>query len=88
MEDPTGAMMAATSARVMSQLAPQLAALTNAIPALMAMGPNTEQLVTMGKAMFQGAMQIPAASSAQAGYIQGIQELADAMSQAAKAPPA
>jgi hypothetical protein len=79
--------MAASSATVMAQLAPQLDALTKAVPGLLALGPNVEQLATMGRAMFQGAMQVPAASPVQAGYLQGIQQLADVMMQAAKAPP-
>jgi hypothetical protein len=73
------------SAQVMAQLAPQLDSLTSALPGLLALGPNTEQLVSMGKAMFQGAMQIPPASAVQAGYVQGIQQLADVMAQAMKA---
>ena len=44
-------------------------------------GPNTEQLVTMGKAMFQGAMTIPAASPVQASYVDSIRQLADVMRQ-------
>lgn len=70
----------------MAQLGPQLDSLTTALPGLLALGPNMEQLVIMGKAMFQGAMQIPPASSVQAGYVQGIQQLADVMTQAAKVP--
>jgi hypothetical protein len=82
--DDNATLMAASSAVVMGQLAPQMDALTNALPGLLALGPNIPQLVTMGKAMFQGAMQIPAASSVQAGYVQGIQQLADVMAQAVK----
>lgn len=74
------------SAQVMGQLAPQMATLTAALPSLLSLGPNTEQLVTMGRAMYQGAMQIPAASPVQASYLQGIQELADIIGQAAKPP--
>ena len=81
--DPTGALMAASSAQVMGQLAPQMATLAHALPGLLALGPNTEQLVNMGKAMFQGAMQIPAASPVQANYVQGIQELANVIKQQA-----
>ncbi len=69
----------------MGQLAPQMAALNAALPGLLVLGPNTEQLVNMGKAMFQGAMQVPAASPVQAGYVQGIQELADVIKQVAQA---
>lgn len=73
------------SAQVMAQLGPQLDSLTSALPGLLALGPNTGQLVSMGKAMFQAAMQIPPTSSVQAGYVQGIQQLADVLAQAAKA---
>jgi hypothetical protein len=83
MED-NAAALAASSTQVMALLGPQMAALTSAVPGLLALGPNIEQLVGMGKAMFQGAMQIPAASAAQAGYIQSIQQLADAMAEAMK----
>jgi hypothetical protein len=85
MDDPTGALMAASSATVMAQLAPQMAALTSAVPGLLTLGPNMEQLVAMGRAMFEGAMKVPAASPVQANYIQGIQQLAEAMGEAAKA---
>ena len=84
MEDPTGALMAAASVQVMGQLAPQMATLTDALPNLLSLGPNTEQLVTMGRAMFQGALTVPAASPVQANYIQGIQQIASVISQAAK----
>jgi hypothetical protein len=73
--------MAANSAKVMAQLAPQMALLTQAVPGLLALGPNTEQLVGMGKAMFQGAMKIPPASPVQANYVQGIQGLANVLAQ-------
>jgi hypothetical protein len=86
MEDPTGALMAASSTQVMAQLAPQMATLTSSLPGLLALGPNVEQLVNMGKAMFQGAMKIPAASPVQANYIQGIQQLADVMKQSGASP--
>ncbi|MDB5866886.1 MAG: hypothetical protein JWO70_4692 [Betaproteobacteria bacterium] len=82
--DDNATLMAASSAVVMGQLVPQMDALTNALPGLLALGPNIPQLVTMGQAMFQGALQIPAASSVQAGYVQGIQQLADVMTQAVK----
>ncbi len=68
---------------VTAQLGAQMALLTDAVPVLLALGPNTEQLVNMGKAMFQGAMQIPPASPVQGSYVQGIQELADLMKQSA-----
>ena len=84
MEDPTGALMAAASVQVMGQLAPQMATLTDALPNLLKLGPNTEQMVTMGRAMFQGARTIPPASPVQANYMQGIQGLADIISGAAK----
>jgi hypothetical protein len=87
MDDDSSTQMAASSAVVMGQLGPQLDALTSALPGLLALGPNVEQVATMGKAMFQGAMQIPGASSVQAGYVQGIQQLADVMKQA-MTPPA
>ena len=77
-------LLATNSAQVIGQLAPQMSALTSALPHLMSLGPNTEQLVTMGRAMFQGAMQIPAASPVQANYLQGIQQLADEMSKMSK----
>ena len=64
---------------ITAQLAAQMASLISAVPMILALGPNTSQLVNMGKAMFQGAMQIPAASPVQASYIQGIQQLADAL---------
>lgn len=87
-DDAGGAQMEAASATVMTQLAPQMDLLTSAVPGLLALGPNTEQLVAMGRAMFQGAMQVPAASPVQAAYVQGIQGLADVISQSLKAPPA
>lgn len=74
------------SAEIMAQLGPQMALLLGAVPGLLALGPNTGQLVEMGKAMFQGAMQIPPASPVQAGYLQGIHQLAAAIKQGA-APP-
>jgi hypothetical protein len=82
MDDPTGALMAASSATVMAQLAPQIAALTSAVPGLLTLGPNMEQLVAMGRAMFAGATKIPAASPVQANYVQAIQQLADLLKQA------
>ena len=85
-KEDNGALMAASSAQVMAQLGPQLDALTNAIPQLLMLGPNAGQLVGMGRAMFQGAMHIPAASPVQAGYVQGIQKLADVITQAVKPP--
>jgi hypothetical protein len=69
------------SAQVIAQLAPQMSLLTSALPGLLALGPNTEQLVAMGRAMFQGALQVPGASPVQASYIQGIQELASVLAQ-------
>jgi hypothetical protein len=74
------------SAQIMAQLGPQLDSLSSALPGLLALGPNTEQLVSMGKAMFQGALQIPPASSVQASYVQGIQQLADVIRQTPKVP--
>ena len=75
------------TAEITAQLGAQMASLTGAVPMLLAMGPNTAQLVNMGKAMFQGAMQIPAASPVQASYVQSIQQLADVMKQS-RTPPA
>lgn len=75
------------SAEVAAQLAPQMACLLDAVPALLALGPNTEQLVTMGRAMFQGAMTIPGASPVQASYLQGIRQLAQAVKQGAAVLP-
>lgn len=72
--------MADHSDEITAHLNTQMAALTDAVPALLALGPNAEQLVTMGKAMFQGAMQIPPASPVQASYVQAIRQLADALS--------
>ena len=69
------------TAEVTAQLGAQMAALTAAIPGLLAMGPNAAQLVVMGKAMFQGALQIPAASPVQASYVEGIRALAAAVAQ-------
>ena len=69
------------TAEVTAQLGAQMATLIDAVPTLLAMGPNTEQLVTMGKAMFQGAMTIPAASPVQASYVDSIRRLADVMRQ-------
>lgn len=69
------------TAEVTAQLGAQMASLIGAVPMILALGPNTEQLVNMGKAMFQGAMQIPSASPVQASYLQGIQQLADALAQ-------
>lgn len=70
------------TAEVTPQLAgAQMASLIDAVPMILELGPNTEQLVNMGKAMFQGAMQIPAASPVQASYVQGIQQLAAAVKQ-------
>lgn len=83
--DPNVALLPVHSAQVMAQLAPQMDRLTAAIPHIMSLGPNTEQLVTMGRAMFQGAMQIPPASPVQANYVQGIQQIADLMSELAPA---
>jgi len=80
-DDIGGVKMAAASATVMAQLAPQMDSLIAAVPNILSLGPNTPQLVAMGKAMFQGAMQIPAVSPVQASYVQGIQQLADAMRQ-------
>ena len=79
-------LLANNSTVVMGQLAPQMATLTSALPHLLSLGPNAEQLVNMGRGMFQGAMQIPPASPVQASYVQGIQEIADVIAQAAKAP--
>lgn len=88
MDDDAGdAGMATASAAVMAQLAPQMDLLTSAVPGLLALGPNTAQLVAMGRAMFQGAMQVPAASPVQASYVQGIQQLADVISQSLKGSP-
>ena len=64
---------------VTAQLSAQMTMLIDAVPALLALGPNAEQLVTMGKAMFQGAMKIPPASPVQASYVASIQQLADAL---------
>lgn len=75
------------TAQITAHLNAQMASLLDAVPMLLAMGPNTAQLVNMGKAMFQGAMQIPAASPVQASYIQSIQQLADVMKQS-RTPPA
>jgi hypothetical protein len=74
--DPNVALLPVHSAQVMAQLAPQMQLLTSAVPQLMSLGPNTEQLVAMGRAMFQGAMQIPAASPVQGAYVDGIQQIA------------
>lgn len=76
-----GANAAETGAMVMAQLGPQMDSLIAAIPMILALGPNTQQLVSMGRAMFQGAMQIPAASPVQASYVQGIRQLADVIKQ-------
>ena len=64
---------------ITAHLNAQMSALTGAVPGLLALGPNAEQLVTMGKAMFQGALQIPPASPVQASYVQAIRQLADAL---------
>ena len=64
---------------VTAQLDAQMKALIDAVPALLALGPNAEQLVTMGKAMFQGALTIPPASPLQASYVASIQQLAAAI---------
>jgi hypothetical protein len=77
-------LLAANSTVVMGQLAPQMEALTAVMPKLLSLGPNTEQLVTMGRAMYQGALTIPPASPVQASYLQGIQQLAGVISGAAK----
>jgi hypothetical protein len=69
------------TAEVTAQLGAQMASLINAVPMILALGPNTEQLINMGKAMFQGALQIPAASPVQASYLQSIQELAGILTQ-------
>jgi hypothetical protein len=69
------------TAEITAQLSAQMDSLTQALPMLLALGPNTGPLVNMGKAMFQGAMQIPAASPVQASYVQAIQQLADALKQ-------
>lgn len=75
MTDPTDEITAHLNA--------QMATLTDAVPALLALGPNAEALVTMGKAMFQGAMQIPPASPVQASYVQSIRALAAALKSSA-----
>lgn len=67
------------TAEITAQLGGQMASLIGAVPMILALGPNTEQLVNMGKAMFQGALQVPSASPVQASYLQGIQQLADAL---------
>ena len=69
------------TAEITALLGAQMASLISAVPMLLALGPNAEQLVSMGKAMFQGAMQIPAASPVQGSYVQGIQQLAAALTQ-------
>jgi hypothetical protein len=74
------------TAEVTAQLGAQMSSLIDAVPMLLALGPNTAQLATMGRAMFQGAMTIPGASPVQASYIQGIQALADVMARNLKAP--
>jgi len=74
------------SAEVIAQLGPQMTSLISAVPMILALGPNTEQLINMGKAMFQGAMQIPGASPVQASYMGGIQQLADALRRGATPP--
>jgi hypothetical protein len=65
------------TAEIIGHLNGQMAMLIGAIPGLLALHPNTEQLVAMGKAMYQGAMQIPGASPVQASYLQSIRALAD-----------
>jgi hypothetical protein len=67
------------TAEITAHLSAQMLALTEAVPGLLAMGPNAAQLVTMGKAMFQGALQIPPASPVQASYVQAIRGLAAAV---------
>jgi hypothetical protein len=69
-------LLASNSTVVMDQLAPQMEHLTAALPGLLSLGPNTEQLVNMGRAMFQGALTVPAASPVQASYVEGIRKLA------------
>jgi len=71
------------TAEITAHLNAHMLALTEAVPGLLAMGPNAAQLITMGKAMFQGAMQIPPASPVQASYVQALGQLAAAV---AKAP--
>ena len=80
-EDIGGVKMAAASATVMAQLAPQMDSLIAAVPMILGLGPNTQQLVAMGRAMFQGAAQIPGVSPVQGSYIQGIHKLADVIKQ-------
>ena len=84
---PGAQVMEDHTAEITAQLGAQMASLIGAVPMMLALGPNMAQLATMGKAMFQGAMQIPAASPVQASYVQGIQELADVMKQS-RTPPA
>jgi hypothetical protein len=74
------------SERIMAQLGPQMDALTSAMPGLLALGPNLEQMINMGKAMFQGALQIPPVSPVQACYVQGIRQLADVIREAPEPP--
>jgi hypothetical protein len=75
------------TAEITAQLGAQMASLIGAVPMLLALGPNTAQLVSMGKAMFQGAMQIPSASPVQASYLQSINQLASALLQNRAPPP-
>ena len=69
------------SARVIGEFQPQVALLLSAIPALLALGPNTDQLIAMGKAMFQAGMRIPGASPVQAHYLAQVQQLAEVLKQ-------
>ena len=73
------------SDEIIGQLGPQMASLTDAVPMLLALGPNAEQLANMGRAMFQASALIPAASPVQAAYVQSLHELAGALRQSAAA---
>ena len=73
------------SAELIAQLQPQMASLIAAVPMLLTLGPNTEQLANMGRAMFQGSTLLPAASPVQAAYVQMLHELAGAIRQASAA---
>ena len=73
------------SAEVIAQLGPQMESLIGAVPMLLALGPNAEQLANMGRAMFQASALIPGASPVQAAYVQSLHDLAGAIRQAAAA---
>lgn len=72
------------SREVIAQLDAQLDMLIKAAPGLLALGPNAEQLVNMGRAMVQGAQQIPSVSPVQNAYKAGLQTLADTLARALK----